>query len=547
MRITYARRTARVVALAVFASLFTAQPTAFADHAHRKAGLRQDMAAQNFQGSDQALVEHLIVTPHPTQGGKLNAQLEKKNPERVNAISSVTLTVERKLSDGSHLLKLEHPMTVDEAKALATQLQQSGEIRAAEPDLLMQVQGITPNDPGFANGFGQWNYFAPSGSNFGGADITAAWDLTLGSSNIDIAVIDTGYRPHVDLQPMLSGYDFISSATVANDGDGRDADASDPGDAVAAGDCGSGSAAKNSSWHGTHIIGTIAALMNNHLFGTGIAPNARILPLRALGRCGGYTSDIVDAMRWAVGIDIAGAPHNPTPVRVINLSLGSSGVCSFAFQRAINDVNSRGAMVVVATGNGGSNAVNQPANCSGVIAVTAHSIDGDSADYANIGTQTTISAPGGGCGTQSLNCVPGYTTDGPAIYSLGNSGTTVPVADSAALKYGTSMAVPHVVGTIALMLSLTPELTASEITSRLRSSARPFPTHSVCLLATSNGLCGAGLLDTRAALASVGGAGSSTAVPPVSGGGGSMDGDLMLILGGIAAVLRRRGRRQRRQ
>ena len=506
MCITTARRAARGLALAAIATFVTNAATAASSSGHPKEGLRPTITTQAAQNASQPLVEHMIITPHPTQGGKLNAQLERKNPGRLNAISSVPLSVERKLGDGSHLLKLDHPMTVDEARALAAQLQQSGEVQAAEPDLLMHAQSIAPNDPGYGNGFGQWNYFAPTGSNLGGADVPGAWDITLGSGNVDVAVIDTGYRPHIDLQQMLPGYDFISSTTVANDGGGRDADASDPGDYAPAGACGSGSAASNSSWHGTHVMGTIAALMNNNLYGTGIAPNVRILPLRALGRCGGYTSDIVDAMRWAAGIDIAGVPHNTTPARVINLSLGSSGACSSAFQSAINDVNAKGAVVVVATGNGGANAVNQPANCSGVIAVTAHAIDGDSADYANIGTQTTISAPGGGCGTQSVSCIPGYTADGPAVYSLGNSGTSTPVADSAALKYGTSMAVPHVVGTIALMLSVNTTLTRSDITSMLRSSARPFPANSACQLSTNLGLCGAGLLDTRAALASVSGA-----------------------------------------
>ncbi len=509
MGFTFARRARHAVAPAAIALLcnaFLFSPSTLAHGVQPKAGLRPAVSAQEAPAAGTELVERLIITPHPTRGGKLDAQLANKHAGRLNAISSVPLSVERRLSDGSHLLKLDRPMTIGEARALAAQLQQSGEVQSAEPDLMMKPQSIAPNDPGYATWPGQWDYLAPSGSNRGGANVPGAWDITLGSGNVDVAVIDTGYRPHIDLQQLLPGYDFISSTSVANDGDGRDADASDPGDWAPAGACGSGSAAGNSSWHGTHVMGTIAALMNNSLYGTGIAPNVRIVPLRALGRCGGYTSDIVDAMRWAAGIDIPGVPHNAYPARVINLSLGSSGSCSSAFQSAINDVGAKGTMVVVATGNGGSNAVNQPANCSGVIAVTAHAIDGDSADYANIGTQTTISAPGGGCGTQSLSCVPGYTSDGPAIYSLGNSGSSTPVSDSAALKYGTSMAVPHVVGTIALMLSVDPSLTRTAIVSALRSSARPFPAGSACLLPENSGLCGAGLLDTQAALTSIGAA-----------------------------------------
>jgi serine protease len=229
---------------------------------------------------------------------------------------------------------------------------------------------------------------------------------------------------------MLPGYDFISSATVALDRDGRDADASDPGDYAPAGACSSRSAAPSSSWRGTHVTGTVAALMSNGLYGTGIAPGIHALPVRVLGRCGGYTSDIVDVMRWAAGIDIAGVPHNANPARVIKLSLGSSGTCSAAFQSAVNDVNARGAIVVVATGNGGYDTVNQPVNGSGVVTVTAHAIDGDSADYANIGPEVTISAPGGGCGTLSATCYASLKSDGPSVYTLGNSELTTPQSDT---------------------------------------------------------------------------------------------------------------------
>jgi serine protease len=302
---------------------------------------------------------------------------------------------------------------------------------------------------------------------------------------------------------MLPGYDFVSTVGMANDGDGRDNNPVDPGDWVAAGECGSGAAAAHSSWHGTHVMGTIAALMNNGIGGTGIAPNVRILPLRVLGKCGGYTSDIVDAMRWAVGLDVPGVPHNSNPARILNLSLGSSGVCSAAFQSAVNDVNAAGAMIVIASGNDGADTIYQPANCSGVIAVTAHVIDGDNADYANIGPEVTLSAPGGGCGTLAYGCMPGISSEGLSVYSLSNTGLSAPLADSYALKRGTSMAAPHVCGTIALMLSLVPDLTRAQVTSMLRASARAHPAASACALPANAGLCGAGLLDAHAALTAI--------------------------------------------
>lgn len=487
----------------ILAFLPTASGFAQAADPHLKKGSRLVLPPAVAGSSDVPTVERLIVTPHLYRGGKLSAQLVSGDQSRLSALANTALSIDRKLSGRAHLIRLAQPLTIDAARALAAKLQDSGEVESAEPDLLMQADSIQPNDPGYGGTPGQWHYMAPLAANVGGADVPAAWDITLGSGNIDVAVLDTGYRPHADLQAMLPGYDFISSAKIANDGSGRDADARDPGDYVAANECGSGSAAARSSWHGTHVMGTIAALMNNGLYGTGVAPNVRLLPVRVLGKCGGYTSDIVDGMRWAAGLSVPGVARNANPARIINLSLGSAGNCSAAFQSAINDVTAAGAIVVVAAGNGSLDSISQPANCNGALAVTAHTIDGDNADYANIGVQTAISAPGGGCGTLAFDCVPGATPNGPVVYSLGNTGASAPLADSYALKRGTSMAAPHVAGTIALMLTLNPTLSRNEVLSTLRASARPFPASSTCALAGNEGLCGAGMLDAQAALRSI--------------------------------------------
>ncbi len=508
MRITLSRQSLLVLISAALAVLYFCSSPLLAQSVgpRLKAGSQLNtMAGRSPAAQTNARIDRLIVTPHLTHGGKLSAQLANQEHGRLAAIASVPLSVERTLSGRSHLIRLVQPVSIDEARALSAKLRASGEVESAEPDLMMQIDtlssgGPLPNDPGYASMPGQWHYLAPVSSNLGGADLPAAWDITLGSGNVTVAVLDTGYRPHVDLQTMLPGYDFVSTARMGNDGNGRDADARDPGDFVAANECGNGSAAARSSWHGTHVMGTIAALMNNGLYGTGVAPNVRLLPVRVLGKCGGYTSDIVDGMRWAAGLYVPGVARNLYPARIINLSLGSEGSCSPAFQSAINDVNAAGAVVVVATGNGGYDSVNQPANCNGALAVTAHSIDGDNADYANIGVQTMISAPGGGCGTLAFGCAAGLTANGPAVYSLGNSGVSSPVSDTYALKRGTSMATPHVSGTIALMLSLNPSMTRSEVMSLLRTSARTFPLSSACALAANEGLCGAGLLDAQAAL-----------------------------------------------
>jgi serine protease len=489
------RRLCASIFLFCFSLLFVLTSVIAQTASPRKAGSRLSPTQRA-----EPLIERLIVTPHPTRGSKIDAQLTQGKASRLAVLANVPLTLDRKLSGRAHLVRLNAPVTSSEALAIAARLRRSGEVMNAEPDLMMQADSVLPNDPGYSASPGQWHYMAPAGNNLGGADLPGSWDLTLGSETIDVAVLDTGYRPHADLQTMLPGYDFISYASTANDGDGRDADASDPGDFVAAGECARGSAASHSSWHGTHIMGTIAALMNNGLYGTGIAPKVRILPVRVLGKCGGYTSDIADGLRWAAGINVPNVPHNPYPARIINLSLGSSGTCSDAFQRAIDDVNALGAMVVISSGNGASNAVNQPANCRGALAITAHAVDGDNAEYANIGPEILVSAPGGGCGTLAADCFSVYSSNGAAVYSLGNAGTSTPGADTGAWKIGTSMAAPHVAGTIALMLSLNASLDRAEVISILRASARPPPLGSACALVANAGLCGAGLLDALAAL-----------------------------------------------
>lgn len=465
-----------------------------------KAGLQATSSNQIVAPTE---VDHLIITPRAIKGKKLSEQLEHRNDSHLSSIAARSLSIERQLSGKSHLLKLDRAVSLDEARALAAKLSTNTEIESVEPDVRMQAHAFMPNDPAYSGAPGQWHFMTPRGSNAGGADLPPAWEMTLGNGTVEVAVLDTGYRPHSDLQPVLPGYDFVSSLAMANDGNGRDADASDPGDAVVANECGRGAAAARSSWHGTHVMGIIAALMNNGLYGAGIAPNVRIVPVRVLGKCGGYTSDIIDGMRWAAGLAVPGAPKNAYPARIINLSLGISGTCSRAFQAAINDVNAAGAIVVVSNGNGGFNSVNQPANCAGTLAVTAHSVDGDSATYANLGVQTLISAPGGGCGTLARNCVEIYSSNGLGIYSLGNTGASRPASDGYSIKYGTSMAAPHVSGAIALMLSLNPSLSRDEVVSLLRASARAFPASSACLLRANSGMCGAGILDVNAALTSI--------------------------------------------
>ncbi len=444
------------------------------------------------------MVSRLIVKPRNQPGSKLESELQAHDGSELSKISSVPMSVLRRMSGGAHVIELNQPVTLSEARVLAARLMRDSNVELAEPDVILHAATVTPNDPLYVD---QWHYMTPSPTDLGGVDLPNAWSITEGDPSITVAVLDTGYRPHVDLGTVLPGYDFISDIPTANDGDGRDADPRDPGDWNLANECGSGSSAYPSSWHGTHVAGTIAAILDNSIGVTGVAPNVRILPVRVLGKCGGYTSDIIDAMRWAVGIPVSGAPANPYPARIINLSLGATTTCSNAFQSAVTDVVNAGTAIMVATGNSSSTSTSEPANCVGVIAVTAHAIDGDNAWYANVGPNVAISAPGGGCGTTNSSNRACTTANSPGVYSLMNTGTQGPVADSYSAYMGTSMATPHVSGVAALMLSVDPSLTPAQIKSYLQSSARPFPAGTYCT--RHPGVCGAGMLDAQQALVAV--------------------------------------------
>jgi serine protease len=394
--------------------------------------------------------------------------------DRAGQQYGATLRVLRATAGGANVMQLNRTMALDEARKLAAELMaRDPDVEYAEPDRIM-VPLAVPNDARYGE---QWDLFEAKG----GINAPAAWDKATGSG-INVAVIDTGYRPHADLAgQILPGYDFITTGAIANDGGGRDADASDPGDWAPAGSCSAGAPAQDttSSWHGTHVAGTIAARANNGSGIAGVAYNAKVVPVRVLGRCGGYTSDIADAIVWSSGGAVTGVPANANKARVLNLSLGGGGTCDTTTQRAIDSARSRGAVVVVAAGNANVDAANSnPANCSGVIAVAAVNRNGGRASYSNYGNVVDLAAPGG--------------DNGAGILSTLNAGTTTPAGDSYATYMGTSMAAPHVAGVAALMLSANPSLTPDEVEAKLKSSARAFP-------ATCTG-CGRGIVDAAAAV-----------------------------------------------
>lgn len=406
-----------------------------------------------------------------------NATLQSAN------VSASGLTYLKSVTAQTHVAVTGQKMTRAEMFALAKQIEQDPTVAYAEIDEIA-YPFFSPNDPAYQSGQ-QWHYQTPAMAP-GGANLPTAWDSSTGSGVV-VAVIDTGYRPHADLVAnILPGYDFVSDLAKAND-----SDASDPGDGHLANACGSGSAFSNSTWHGTHVAGTVAAVTNNGMGGAGVAFNAKILPVRALGVCGGFVSDIAAGMQWAAGLSVPGVPLNPNKAKVLNLSLGSTGLCGNTYQDAVNAVRAAGSVVIAATGNKAALSIGRPANCAGVIAVTAHTKLGDHADYGNIGTGTKISGPGGGRGVMRL------AGDGAQVYSTLNAGTTVPGADSYAGYEGTSMASPHVAGVAALLASIQPGITPDALSSVLTSSARPHPAGTFCMARTD---CGAGLLDAKAAI-----------------------------------------------
>jgi serine protease len=434
------------------------------------------------------------------------------------ARSGAQLAPLRTMSPGTHVLRLDRALPLAQVRQIAADLAAADPaLEYAEPDRIA-VPMLVPDDSRFAQ---QWHYSEATA----GINAPAAWDQATGAG-IVVGVVDTGVRPHADLAAnLVQGFDFIADTDTAGDGNGRDADPSDPGDFVASGECGAGTPAQSSTWHGTHVSGTIAAVTNNATGVAGVAFNARVQMLRALGKCGGFTSDIADAIRWGAGGTVSGVAANTTPARVINMSLGGTGACDRTTQAAIDAARALGAVVVVAAGNEDQDAANTfPANCSGVIAVAAVGRSGARASYSNFGSVVALAAPGGD------------GSDG--VLSTVNAGSTTPAGDQFAAYVGTSMATPHVAGVAALMMSVNSALTPAQVQERLTATARAFPAECE--------QCGAGLVDAGAAVAAALADAAETPAPSPApaatddDGGGALDALALMLLAGAAAWARRR-------
>ena len=337
-----------------------------------------------------------------------------------------------------------------------------------------------PNDPLFT---GQWYEQATQPA---GIDAVTAWDTTTGRSEVVIAELDTGVRyDHPDLLAasangrLLPGYDFVSDTAVANDGDGRDADASDPGDWITSADAAtakfSGCTVENSSWHGTRVAGILGALSNNATDRiTGITWQPKILPVRVLGKCGGLDSDILDAMRWAAGLHVAGIPDNTHPAQVINMSLGGTGTCTPAEQTVINEVVNAGVTVVVSAGNEGG-PVDSPANCAGAAGIAGIRQVGTKVGFSSLGPEVAPSSPAGNCVNASGACLFSIDT---TINNGATTPTTSGYTDQLNPNLGTSFSSPIVAGIAGLMTSVNANLKPAQLIARLKEGARTFPVSS---------------------------------------------------------------------
>ncbi|WP_051885413.1 S8 family peptidase [Lysobacter antibioticus] len=439
---------------------------------------RINLAALANESQDEFIVKYRDGSAQRSNAATLERSLSSAATGFAGKGKALGLKHLRRTALGSDVVRAGRKLDRVEAESLMRQIAADPNVEYVEPNARMYPTA-TPNDTRFGE---QWGYTDADA----GINATTAWDISTGTGVV-VAVIDTGIVSHTDLNAnILPGYDFVSDATAARDGNGRDSDPSDQGDWFVAGECGR-TYNSNSSWHGTHVAGTVAAVTNNAKGVAGTAYNAKVVPVRVLAKCGGSLADIADAITWASGGTVSGVPANANPAEVINMSLGGSGACGSTYQAAINGAVSRGTTVVVAAGNNNGNAADaRPANCTGVITVGAVDSAGarsvwSSTQKSNYGAVVDIAAPGSN------------------ILSTLNAGTTTPGAESYASYGGTSMATPHVAGVVALLQAkATTPKTPAEIETLLKNTARAFPQ-------TPDQPIGVGIVNAKAALDALGG------------------------------------------
>ena len=442
---------------------------------------------------DRFIVKYRTGTPEATNASELNRSLQSASAGANQLVQAARLqrgdgskgkplaaSHVRRMSLGADVVATSQKLGAAEAETLMRQIAANPNVEYVQIDRVM-THMLTPNDTRYGE---QWGYTDADA----GIRANTAWDVANGSGVI-VAVLDTGYVAHSDLAAnIVAGYDFISNTTTAGDGNGRDSNPADPGDY---------SGGNPSSWHGTHVAGTVAAVTNNAKGVAGTAWGAKVMPVRVLGRGGGSTSDIADAIIWASGGTVSGVPtlSAANAADVLNMSLGGGGSCDATTQAAINSAVSRGTTVVVAAGNSNANASGfTPASCNNVVNVASVTSASARSSFSNYGTLIDVSAPGSN------------------ILSTLNTGTAGPGSESYASYNGTSMASPHVAGAVALVQSRRLALglamyTPAQVEAQLKSTA-------YALSGACSGGCGAGIINARALVDAAGG---GTTPPPTGG------------------------------
>ena len=525
----------------------------------------------------------------------VQAQTAPQDVVALAARAGLAMARSRQLTPSMHVLFLQKTLYGADALAALAKLRADPAVLFASVDHRRYALAA-PNDPLFpstatatctptlgctpAQSYdnGQWYMRAPpavataTDDDLAATDALDAWGITTGSTGVVIADVDTGVLfDHPDLGRagfggrLLPGYDFVGqdydpvngtalgTYLIANDGDGWDADPSDPGDWVSSTDftvkdsqgndlfpaatCGQPGATTgsyvqaDSSWHGTRVSGVLGALTNNSVGIAGMTWGPWLLPVRALGKCGGYDSDILAGIQWAAGMPVTGVPNNPYPASIINLSLGGGSsancnnsatsantCCPSSYQSVLASVTGMGVLIVASAGNGGNPGstapVDAPANCSvvvpGVVAVAGLRNVGTKVGYSSSGPEVTVSAPAGNCVQNAGACL-------RSIDTTANDGLTVPgnniYTDQNNPNLGTSFSSPIVAGIAALMRSVNGNLSPAVLATRLASSATPFPANTANLPVCPNsdavtgecacpptGQCGSGMVNALAAV-----------------------------------------------
>ena len=468
----------------------------------------------------------LVVGFRATAGNSIVKQIKSRRPQAIHIVQAQTSRADvasllqrtgvatagsRQFSPSMHVVFLEKTLYGADVATVLDKLRADPAVVFADVDERRYPHAL-PNDPLFvptATASGQWYMLTPSTatptSDAAATDAVSAWGITQGSSGTVIADIDSGVRfDHPDLLRagfggrLLPGYDFVgqdlNSANsaplgtylVANDGDGFDPDPSDPGDWIDSTDLmntavfpSKNCSVENSSWHGTRVMGVLGALTNNDVGIAGMTWNPYLLPVRALGKCGGLDSDIIAGIMWSVGMtvyDDSGnpVPANPYPADIINLSLGGTGgSCPTDYSTLVSQLTGMGVLVVASAGNE-SGPVDIPGNCPGVLAVAGLRNVGTKVGYSSLGPQVGIGAPAG-------NCV-NTTAGSPCLRSIDttvNEGLTGPGAngytDQSNTNLGTSFAAPIVSGIAAMMHAVNANLTPPQLIARIEGSATPYP------------------------------------------------------------------------